>query len=112
MSSPVAGQRKSRSRATAREDTVVADGVGAGRGSEGAESSEEGVREHLGVGGPTAAGPLEVHADLAVVGARDGVLSERPRSTEAGRWRRVRSGLAVRVPTLVATFQTCDGTRD
>jgi len=54
-----------------REDTVVPHGVGTGRWNQGAESSEEGVRCHLGVGGPGAGGLLEVDADLTVRGALD-----------------------------------------
>ena len=61
----------------AREDTVVPNGVGTGRWNQGAESSEEGVRSHLGVGGPEAGGLLEVHADLTVRSALDGILGER-----------------------------------
>ncbi len=61
----------------AREDTVVANSMGAGRWNEGAESSEEGVRSHLGVGGPEAGGLLEVDADLTVCSALDGVESKR-----------------------------------
>ena len=49
-----------------REDAIVSDGVGAGRWNEGAESSEEGGRAHLSVGGPEAVGIFEVDADLTV----------------------------------------------
>ena len=59
------------------EDTVVPHGVGTGRRNQGAQAREEGVRGHLGVGGPGAGGLLEVYADLTVRGALDGILSER-----------------------------------
>ena len=59
------------------EDTVVPNSMDAGRWNEGAESSEEGVRGHLGVGGPEAGGLLEAHADLTVCSALDGVESKR-----------------------------------
>ena len=60
-----------------REDTIVPHGVGTGRWNQGAESSEEGVRGHLGVGGPEAGGLLEVDADLTVCSALDGILGKR-----------------------------------
>ena len=60
-----------------REDTIVPNGVGAGRGNQGAQPSEEGVRSHLGIGGSSARGLLEVDADLTVCSALDGILSKR-----------------------------------
>ena len=59
------------------EDTIVANGVGTGRWNQGAQPSEEGVRGHLSVGGPTAGGLLEVHANQTVCSALDGVVGKR-----------------------------------
>ena len=59
------------------EETVVPNGVGTRWRNQGAQAREKGVRGHLGVGGPGAGGLLEVHADLTVRGALDGILSER-----------------------------------
>ena len=60
-----------------RGDTVVPNGVGTGRRNQGAEASEEGVRGHLGLGGPEAVGLLEEDADLTIHSALDGIQDKR-----------------------------------
>ena len=56
--------------------TVVPNHVDAGRRDEGAQSSEEGVRRHLGEGGPGLSGGFEMNADLAVGPTLDGIVGE------------------------------------
>ena len=59
-----------------REHAVVQDGVGPRRRDQGTQPGEKGIGAHLGEGGPEAIGLLEVHPNLPVGGALDGVECE------------------------------------